>query len=347
MSRPADSSDRKWSRLALRWAWVPVTAIAVTILVRVVDLERVGHELVTADPWRIGAMLATWLCWLALRPVRMRMLLAATAPHTSVSYNDAFGAHALGNALNGLLPMRAGEFAMLWVLNRRAHVPVANALSAVVLDRLCDLAGAICLLGVAILALPSRPQAVVEGLAAVTATVLLGVGILMVSVRLRGVAVMLVGRLLPLRWHGKILPRLDALLSGLSVLARPAVLVRAVLLTAAIWTVTATSFTFGIGAVWPDVGLSTGAFTVGIAAMAFLVPAAPGGVGLFHAAIVFALSFFAVPAEAALAFALLTHALTLATGLAVAGLWTLRNGLDPRQIARDRAADDGQTGRSG
>lgn len=347
MSRPADLSDRKWSRLALRWAWVPVTAIAVTILVRVVDLERVGHELVTADPWRIAAMLATWLCWLALRPVRMRMLLAATAPHTSVSYNDAFGAHALGNAVNGLLPMRAGEFAMLWVLNRRAHVPVANALSAVVLDRLCDLAGAICLLGVAILALPSHPQAVVEGLAAVTATVLLGVGILMVSVRLRGIAVMLIGRLLPARWHGKILPRLDALLAGLSVLARPAVLVRAMLLTAAIWTVTATSFTFGIGAVWPDAGLSTGAFTVGIAAMAFLVPAAPGGVGLFHAAIVFALSFFAVPAEAALAFALLTHALTLAMGLAVAGFWTLCNGLDPRQIARDRAADDGQTGQSG
>jgi uncharacterized protein (TIRG00374 family) len=346
MSRPADSSDRKWSRIAVRWAWVPVTTIAVIILAQVVDPGRVGHELVTADPWRIAAMLATWLCWLALRPVRMRMLLGATAPQTPVSYNEAFGAHALGNALNGLLPMRAGEFAMLWVLNRRAHVPVANALSAVVLDRLCDLAGAICLLGVAILALPSRPQSVVDGLAVVAASVLLGGGILILSVRMRGVAVMLAGRLLPRRWHGKILPRLDALLTGLSVLARPGVLLRAVLLTAAIWTVTATSFTFGIGAVWPDVGLATGAFTVGITALAFLVPAAPGGVGIFHAAIVFALSFFAVPPEAALAFALLTHALTLVTGLAVAGLWTLRNGLDPRHIARDRVADDSQTGQS-
>jgi uncharacterized membrane protein YbhN (UPF0104 family) len=167
---------------------------------------------------------------------------------------------------------------------------------------------------------------------------------LVLAVRMRSFAVLLVGRLLPRRWHGKILPRLDALLTGLSVLARPAVLLRAVVLTAAIWTVTATSFTFGIGAVWPEVGLATGAFTVGITALAFLVPAAPGGVGIFHAAIVFALSFFAVPAEAALAFALLTHALTLVTGLAVAGLWTLYNGLDPRQIARDRATDDGQTG---
>jgi DNA-binding response OmpR family regulator len=61
MNRPAESPDRKWSRLVLRWAWIPVTAIAIIILVRVVDLDRVGHELVTADPWRIGAMLATWL----------------------------------------------------------------------------------------------------------------------------------------------------------------------------------------------------------------------------------------------------------------------------------------------
>ena len=335
MNQPADSTPRTWSRTALRWAWVPVTAIVIGILLQVVDLDQVGHELASADPWRIGAMLATWLCWLALRPVRMRMLLAATAPDSPLNYNDAFGAHALGNALNGLLPMRAGEFAMLWVLSRRAHVPVARALSAIVLDRLCDLAGAICLLGVAIWALPNRPQAVADGLAAIAATMLVAVSVVALAVRLRGLAVALLARLMPQRWHAKLLPRVEALLVGLSVLARPAVFIRAVLLSAAIWSVTATSFTLGIGAVWPDVDLVTGAFTVGVTALAFLVPAAPGGVGIFHAAIVFALSFFSVPAEAALAFALLTHALTLVTGLAVAGLWTLRNGLDPRRIARE------------
>lgn len=323
---------------------MPVTALVVIVLLRIVDLDRVGHELISADPWRIAAMLATWLCWLALRPVRMRMLLAATAPQTPVDYNDAFGAHALGSALNGLLPMRAGEFAMLWVLSRRAHVPVASALSAVVLDRLCDLAGAVCLLGIAIAAMPARPQAVADGLAAVAATMLVVVAIVAIAVRMRGFAVVLIGRSLPRRWHVKLLPRLDALLAGLSVLACPAVLLRAALLTGVIWAVTATSFTLGIGAVWPSADLATGAFTVGVTALAFLVPAAPGGVGIFHAAIVFALSFFAVPAEAALAFALLTHALTLVTGLAVAAVWTLRNGLDPRRIVRDRTAEDGLSG---
>ncbi len=340
MSQAADSTPRTWSRTALRWVWIPITAIVIGVLLQLVDLELVGRELRSADPWRIAAMLAAWVCWLALRPVRMRMLLAATAPQVRLSYNDAFGAHALGNALNGLLPMRAGEFAMLWVLNRRAHVPVTSALSAIVLDRLCDMAGAVCLLGAAIWALPERPQAVANGLAIVAAAMLGGVAAIAIAVRLRGLAVALLARALPRRWHAKILPRVEALLAGLSVLARPAVLLRAILLSAAIWSVTATSFTLGISAVWPDVGLVTGAFTVGVTALAFLVPAAPGGVGIFHAAIVFALSFFAVPAESALAFALLTHALTLVTGLAVAGLWTLRNGLDPRRIARERVEED-------
>ncbi|MBI1244793.1 MAG: hypothetical protein GC202_07290 [Alphaproteobacteria bacterium] len=338
MPVPPVSSHRPTKRHWLRWAWIPLTIVIVVVLLRVVDIDRVGHELAAADLWRIAGMLATWLLWLALRPVRMRMLLHATAPEMPVGYNDTFGAHALGNALNGLLPMRAGEFGMLWVLNRRAHVPVAGALSAIVLDRLCDLVAAVCLLGLAILAVPNRPQAVADGLSAIALALVTGVVLLAIAIRLRRQAIALAGRILPERWHGAVLPRCEALLVGLSVLARPAVLARAVLMSAAIWAVTATSFTLGIGAVWPDVGLATGAFTVGVTAMAFLVPAAPGGVGIFHAAIVFALSFFAVPAEKALAFALLTHALTLFTGLAVAGVWTLRNGLDPRRIARESMA---------
>ena len=336
-SAPHPSHRKSW-RHWLRWAWVPVTAVVVGVLASLVDFQLVWHELSSADPWRVAGMLATWLLWLALRPMRMRILLQATAPDSPASYNDTFGAHALGNALNGLLPMRAGEFGMMWVLNRRAHVPVAGALSAIVLDRLCDLAAAVCLLGLAILAVPNRPQIVADGLQGVAVAFVIGVTALALAVRLRRPALSLVARLLPHRWHAAVLPRIEALLIGLSVLARPAVLARAVLMSAAIWTVTATSFTLGIGAVWPDVGLATGAFTVGVTAMAFLVPAAPGGVGIFHAAIVFALSFFSVPAEKALAFALLTHALTLATGLAVAGLWTVLNGLDPRRIARESVA---------
>ena len=76
------------------------------------------------------------------------------------------------------------------------------------------------------------------------------------------------------------------------------------------------------------------AFLLSVVALAFLIPAAPGGVGVFHAASVFALAVFGVPAEVGLAYALLSHALTVLCGLSIALIWVLANGLDPRILAR-------------
>jgi hypothetical protein len=313
-------------------------ALAVAALLHFVDLAEVGKALGRADLWNVAAMVGVWLVWLAVRPLRMRMLLRATAPATQLRYNDAYGAHALGNAINSLLPMRAGEFAMMWVLSRRAQMALPASFSAIVLDRLCDVAAAVAVSIVAIFAMPNPPAIIVEGIEIVTA--LLGIGMVLVAagVRLRVQALRVFAVLLPRRWHGALLHRLDELLKGLGVLARPAVFVQAVGLSAVIWGLAILSFTAGIGAVWPDATLAMGAFTVGMVAMAFLVPAAPGGIGVFHAAIVFALAFYDVPAATALAYALISHALTFTVGLAVAAAWTLYNGLDPRAFARANAA---------
>lgn len=335
-----EKSSNTLKRLAVRWAWVPVMALAVAALLRFVDLAEVGQALGRADPWQVAAMVGVWLVWLAVRPLRMRILLRATAPATQIAYNDAYGAHALGNAINSLLPMRAGEFAMMWVLARRSQVALPASFSAIVLDRLCDLAAALAVLIIAIFAMPNPPTLIVEGIEIVTAVLVVGMALVAAAVRLRAQALRVFAVLLPRRWHGALLPRLEELLKGLGVLARPAVFVQAVALSAAIWGLAVVSFTAGIGAVWPDATLAMGAFTVGVVAMAFLVPAAPGGIGVFHAAIVFALAFYGVPAATALAYALISHALTFTVGIAVAASWTLYNGLDPREFARANAARD-------
>jgi uncharacterized protein (TIRG00374 family) len=327
-------------RLAVRWAWVPVMALAIAALLRFVDLAEVAQALGRADPWQVAAMLGFWLVWLAVRPLRMRMLLRATAPATRIAYNDAYGAHALGNAINSLLPMRAGEFAMMWVLARRSQVALPASFSAIVLDRLCDLAAALAVLIVAIFAMPNPPALIVEGIEIVAAILVAGMALVAISVRLRARTMRVLAALLPRRWHSTLLHRLEELLKGLGVLARPSVFAQAVALSATIWGLAVLSFTAGIGAVWPDATLAMGAFTVGVVAMAFLVPAAPGGIGVFHAAIVFALAIYGVPAATALAYALISHALTFAVGIAVAAAWTLYNGLDPREFARANAARD-------
>jgi len=330
----AQAAPKSLKTLVLRWIWLPIMALAILALLRLVDPNEVGQALASANLWNLAAMIGIWLVWLAARPLRMRVLLGATAPATPVGYNDAYGAHALGNAINSLIPMRAGEFAMLWVLARRAQVPIPASLSAVVLDRLCDVGSALGVLVLAILVMPNPPQTLVEGVEIFAALLAVGVVLMVLAVRLRKSAVALAAALLPRRWHDAALHRIDDLLTGLGVLARPAILVRAAALSALIWGLAVLSFAAGIGAVWPEATLAMGAFTVGVVAVAFLVPAAPGGIGVFHAAIVFALSFYGVPGAAALAYALVAHLSTLLAGLAAAAIWTLLNGLDPREIVR-------------
>jgi uncharacterized membrane protein YbhN (UPF0104 family) len=322
MADPAPSLLRR----ALRWAWIPITLATIAGLALLVDWRAVGRELIEADAGDLALMLGIWFVWLSVRPLRMRALVRATGNGDSLSRNDAFGAHAVGMAVNNLLPMRAGEVAMIWILRRRASVPAGSGASAVVLDRFCDLLGALCVLALALLAMPERPEAIERGLPVFVGALLAGIASLCVVVALRARLVGVAARLLP----EKLVPPLGHLLDGLAVLGRPGVLLRVTLWTAAIWGLASMSFFFGVRAVWPGTTMVMGAFLLGVVALAFLVPAAPGGVGVFHAAAVFALAVFAVPAEAALAYALLTHALTFVAVFAVALIWVLSNGLDPR-----------------
>lgn len=326
MSEPAPTFLRR----ALRWAWIPVTLAAIAGLALLVDWVAVGRELTEANPRDLALMLGLWVVWLGVRPMRMRALVRATGQGEALTRNDAFGAHAVGMAVNNLLPMRAGEVAMIWLLKRRAAVPAGSGASSVVLDRFCDLIGALGLLTLALLWMEARPAAIERGLPIFVGALLAGLVALSLVVVSRARLLGMAERILPAR----ILPPFGHLLDGLAVLGRPAVLLRAALWTAAIWGIATLSFFYGVRAVWPEATLVMAAFLLGVVALAFLVPAAPGGVGVFHAASVFALAVFGVPAEVGLAYALLSHALTVLCGLSIALVWVLANGLDLRILAR-------------
>jgi glycosyltransferase 2 family protein len=330
MTVPAPSGPAR----LLRWVWIPITFAALAALATLVDWSTVGRELAEASLPELGLMVAIWGLWLVVRPMRMRMFVRATGQGERLSVNDAFGAHAVGNTVNSLLPMRAGEVAMIWLLRSRAGVPAGSGTSAIVLDRLCDLFGALGLLLIAMTRMPQIPDTIARGVPIFGAALLAALAVLAAVLALRKRVVAIGARLLP----AKFVAPLDHLLDGLSVLARPRVALGAVAWTAAIWSLIALSFYFGIHAIWPDTRPVMAIFTVAVVSLAFLVPAAPGGIGVFHAAAVFALSVFGVPAEPALAFAILAHALTFLFGLAVALVWVLANGINPR-ILTHRVAE--------
>jgi hypothetical protein len=220
-------------------------------------------------------------------------------------------------AMNSVMPMRAGDVTMAFVLRQGLGVPTARAFSAVLVDRFFDFATVIVIfvgaLALAPTVAPWAANLTVTLLAALAALV----GGLWLAVRLRRFWLDLLDRLLP-KSTERLRAQVRELFTGLAVVDNLGVLSLVLLLSIGLWGVIIVSYQYGAGAVWPSVSLPAAAFAAGAVALSFVVPLAPGGFGVFHAAVVLALSLFGVPAEAALAFAIISHVFQLGSVLVLA-----------------------------
>jgi uncharacterized protein (TIRG00374 family) len=130
--------------------------------------------------------------------------------------------------------------------------------------------------------------------------------------------------------------RLHELFDGLAAVNRPGVILLAVLLSVLLWGLTSTSYWLCVSAIWPQAPFAAGAFAASAVALSFIVPSTPAGVGVFHAVAVIAFSLFHVPVEAALAAAIVCHALMLGLILILASVAVVCHGMNVRSLARLR-----------
>jgi glycosyltransferase 2 family protein len=322
---------------AVRLVMLLVFATLFLLAAHAIDWPRLARELAGAKPLYVAAMLAAWSAVLFLRPLRMLLLLRAVVRPIPGDYRAIWAAHVIGLATNSIVPMRGGDLVMAVIFRRRLGVSVPQALSVILVDRVCDtVAVAIIFLG-ALLFLPTAaPWS--RGLAlALIVGLVAGFTAIALIVRMRiAFLAWLAERFARsergMRWH-----RLaEGLLSGLGTFRTVRFTAVIVLISVMLWGATVLSYWVGIRAVIDGVPVAAAAFAVGAVALSFIVPLAPGGIGVFHAATVFALSAFGVPVEPALAFAIIAHALQLLSVLAIAGITLLVIGLDPRAVIRQR-----------
>jgi hypothetical protein len=83
-------------------------------------------------------------------------------------------------------------------------------------------------------------------------------------------------------------------------------------------------YLFGIWAVWPEGSFASAAFMAGAVTLSFLIPLTPGGIGVFHAAAVLALTLFMVPPELGLAIAAITHGLPFISIFVIASIVAIK-----------------------
>ena len=105
-----------------------------------IDWQAIGHQLVSTSLVDQAGMAACWLAALFVRPFRQLALMKAMAPEIRQRYWPVWSADLIGMAANNILPMRAGELVMVFVLRLKLGFTIARGSSLVLVDRFCDFA---------------------------------------------------------------------------------------------------------------------------------------------------------------------------------------------------------------
>lgn len=277
-------------------------------------------------PWEysVGALLV-FVAERIVRPCRLALLFRGAVP-----LRIAIGAQSASQVVNQLLPMRAGEMALVLLLRSATPVGASAALSVVVIDRVMDIIAILIVFAMALALVPGIPSIVYGGaitLAAACLVLVAGVAVLLLNRdRVLALAATWLQRLSPARgaaWHA----RVTGVVDGFAILRNPGRIALAFAVTGAVWALAIGGFALILEGVWPVAPISTAALAVCFGAIGIALLSVPAGIGVLHAGYALAAMVFGAPQEVALAFAILTHFLGLIATLlmGLSGLSLMRS----------------------
>ncbi|MBI3537713.1 MAG: flippase-like domain-containing protein [Chloroflexi bacterium] len=308
-----------------------VTIIFLAIALAPVDFEKLARAFAAADYryafFAAGATLTAYI----FRAARWRQLLA---PTQKISVARLFPVLIVGFALNNLLPGRPGEFVRAHVLGKRENISRMLGFGTVVLERVVDGLTLLAFLLFAFVAfsplhlnLPELAKAIGSIALFIFALALAGIIFLLKREQL---ALRLFHRLtqfLPRRFVARVEQMIGSFMLGMHSLHSAREVAMIALLSLAVWVCEFISYFAMLTAFHTLAAFSlrpvVAAMTMVLINLGIMIPAAPGGLGPYEAAGIFALSAFTVNANAAASFALAMHATQylLITSLGFIFIW--------------------------
>jgi uncharacterized protein (TIRG00374 family) len=286
---------------------VAISAVAVALVIRQVDLGAAWEVLREAAPAWVAAAVACIALDVGLRALRWRALLAPVArlPLTSVAASML-----IGYLANNVLPARLGELVRSHHLGDRTGVSRASVLGTVVVERVVDTAVLVTIASVSIVILSVRglvASAVLLGLAA-TGILVAGLALALVAHRLP-----FADRVIAAVERRPAVARAAARLrGGLAVAGRPRTMTSAIAWSVAAWTATIVAFAAAGQAIGVELTWGQAALLAAGVSLVTAIPAGPGYVGTFELAAVEIAGAVGIAANPAFALALLVHAVILA-----------------------------------
>ncbi len=333
-----------------------VSALLLWWVFRGEDLGAILRQLRAANPYLLIASGAIATTGGVIRAIRWRLLLAPLGIPTSL--NARWKALNIGFMVTNLFPARPGEIVRPFALSRMTPVSMSAALGTVVLERVLD---TVALLGLLLLTLLSpafprgatvlgRPLAyAVWGAIGIVVAGLIVIAILLLWPRVAIRVVRIVASVLPGNLEERLVGALEAFLSGLELIRRPASLVLPLLWSMALWIWMAAAFWVAFQAFGIHAGATAAMFTQCVVGVFVAVPAAPGFVGTLQAGVSIALrEVFGVGSRQALSLAVGYHLAGFipVTALGLYYAWTL--GLHLSSLGADaKTARERGEGREG
>ncbi len=282
-----------------------------------VDFGKLARAFASAD-YRLVALAGCFnVAGYMARTKRWQRLLTPSKP---ISLRRLFPVLVVGFALNNVLPGRPGEFARAYALGQREEISKTLGFATVVVERVMD---GIALIGFLLLALAAFIPLRLDLPDTVKAIALASVAIF--GIALAGLLFLLLREPLALRlFHviTRFMPRglaerLDSMLGsfvvGLHSLKSPSDLLAVSFLSGAVWACESVAYFLILSAfgALPDNATRAVAavFMMVLVNLGVMIPAAPGGLGPFEAAGVFALGRFGVDETMAATVALSAHSI--------------------------------------
>jgi uncharacterized protein (TIRG00374 family) len=283
---------------------VALSAALLGWLVWRADLEALGHQLRdTHWGWALAAC-GLGLLGLWARARRWHYLFpSGSHPQALVR------AVMIGYMGNNVLPLRAGELLRVYVVSRHGRLGFWLPLATLVVERILDGLAIVLILGVLTLLLPVPVGLKWAALAILLIDIVATGALAAIAVapgRCRGLIIRLTGRWPAL--ERRLVRVLEMFVRGLAGIRTPAHAMPILCWSVLVWLLPALTAWTAMFAARIDLPFLAAWAVIAFVGLGISLPSAPGYVGVFHTAAVFALGMFRVPEPAAFGYALLFHA---------------------------------------
>lgn len=301
-----------------------VSGVLLYFTFRGMDLGAIAESMAAGNPIYIAVAGAGAIVVQVLRTLRWGLMLR---PLARVEPTRLFAVTSVGFMFVVLLPARLGELARPYLLSQHSQVNFSAALATVVLERIVDSIFMLALFAVS-MSLMEFPPWITRSILIVVLGLLTVIGGLFVGGSGFGQRIVqtIAVRLLPARLASSLDDLASTFYTGMSAVRDVRHLTAIFFMSFVIWSVVVLINWVVFRATGVELGLVAALLVLVFTMLGIAMPAGPGFVGNYHFACLFALSFFNLSKEAAAAYAISLHAVSIGSVvlLGLLSLWPLR-----------------------